>query len=169
LIDLAQGPLDIGPVAEDTKARKTERQLMRIVQASVALSVGSMNAFFFSVKEVNPVIRFEFTVATVLGFIASAVLSWFVWQAIVSAGRADKSRFRWLAGFAVALGLGTAAAFACGLRNVSSERYKDFIEGAALAVGVLVALGLVLWRLMRTFERASEPDTPVDDEPDAKK
>ena len=142
---------------------------MRIVQASVALSVGAMCAFFFSVKEVNPVIRFEFTLATVLGFIAAAVLSWFVWDVIVSAGRADKSRSRWLAGFAAALGLGTVAAFAYGLRNVASERYKDFIEGAALAVGVLVALGLVLWKLMRSFERASEPDTKTDGEPDERK
>jgi hypothetical protein len=125
-----------------------------------------MSAFFFSVKEVNPVIRFEFSVATVLSFIAAAVLSWFVWQLIVSAGRADKSRFRWLAGFAAALVLGTAAAFAYGLRNVASERYKDFIEGAALAVGVLVALGLVLWKLMRSFERASEPDTNKEGESD---
>ena len=148
---------------DDPKAGKNERQLMRVVQASVALSVGAMSAFFFSVKQVNPVIRFEFTFATVLSFLVAAVLSWFVWQAIVSTGRADKSRFRWLAGFSTVLCLGTAAAFAYGLRNVSSERYKDFIEGAALAVAVLVTLGLILWRLMRSFERASEPDTEADE------
>ena len=142
---------------------------MRVVQASVALSVGAMCAFFFSVKEVNPVIRFEFTFATLLSFAAAAVLSWFVWQVIVSAGRADRSRSRWLAGFATALGVATAAAFAYGLRNISAERYKDFIEGAALAVGVLVALGLVLWKLMRSFERASEPDTKPDSVPEERK
>ena len=152
-------------MTNDPKVDREERQLMRVVQASVALSVGAMSAFFFSVKQVNPTVRFEFSTLTVLGFAVAAVFSWMAWQVIAWAGRGRKSQLVWLSAFTTLLCLGTAAAFAYGMRNVSWERQKDFATGAALAVAVLVALGLVFWRLMRFFERASEPDQQANDTP----
>ncbi len=150
-------------MTNDPKVDREERQLMRVVQASVALSLGAMSAFFFSVKQVNPSIRFEFTVSTVIGFVAVASFSWMAWQVIAWTGRGRKSQVVWLAVFTTLLCVGTVAAFAYGLRNVSSERQKDFAAGAALAVAVLTGLGFVLWRLMRFFERASEREEKEQD------
>ena len=56
------------------KPTKDERDFVRVVQAGTALGLGVMAAFLYSLKQVHPSIRLEFTIGTVVTFLAAAVL-----------------------------------------------------------------------------------------------
>ena len=130
---------------------ENDRWLWRIVEGAVALSLGAMAAFFWSVKAVNPTLRFEFSFGTVVAFLVGTAVSLVAWRLMVGTGRGRKAG---LVVFSLFLCLVTAGAFVYGLKDVGGERAADFVVGTAWAVAFLVGVGFLLWRTGRFFEEA---------------
>ena len=142
---------------------------MRVVKLGAALSLAGMAAFLYSIKQFHPSLRFEFTLGTVLIFLLAAVIVWSVcgllFRAASSGGqpapghvlsRLKKPVARWLIAFAVVAILGTLAAFAYAVKDVSSSNLRDVIQGTLMALLTLTFVGVMFWRVVRFFEEESE-------------
>ena len=143
----------------ETPPTRNERDLLFVVKLSSAIGMGGLAAFLYSLKEVHPNIRLEFTFGTVLIAVAAAVASWFFCGLMARADAEEhptvaRRRFfiRWLIYFGGACAAGTIFAFAWSLRNVSSGGRRDVIEGTVLAVLVLTAGGFLIHKAFRFFE-----------------
>ena len=134
----------------------TDRQLWRIVQWAVAVSLGAMAAFLWSVKAVNPTLQFQFSLGAVAAFLIGATSSFLGWRVMAGGGRRTKSR---LITFSAVLCLVTFGAFAYGMRGVASERISDVAVGTALAFLFLGGVGFLLWRTGKFFEAADAKQT----------
>lgn len=138
---------------------RNERDLLRIVKLASALGMGALAAFLYSLKEVHPHIRFQWTAGTLIIAVATAVVSW-VFCGVMA--RADveehpsvaRRRFfiRWLLVFGGLSAAGTMLAFVLSLRNVSSRGRQDVLEGTVLALLVILAGGVLIHRAFRFFE-----------------
>ena len=138
---------------------KNERDLLLVVKLSSALGMGALAAFLYSLKEVHPSIRFEFTAGTAIIALATAVTSWIFCGLMARADAEEhpsvtRRRFfiRWLLFFGGLSGTGTVLAFANSLRNVSTRGRRDVIEGTALAFLVLLAGGFLIRKAFLFFE-----------------
>src|SRR5258706_11945943 len=129
------------------KPTKDEQDFVRVVKFATAFSLGVMAAFLFSLKQVHPAIRLDFTLGTVLAFLITAVFSWLFCGVLFkgefnegdSAGAAalKKRRVtRWIFFFVVVSGLATAGAFLYSLKDVSADSRREVIEGAGIATVV---------------------------------
>lgn len=138
-----------------------DRGLIWVVQISSALSLGVLAGLLYSVKAVNPVIRFEVSFATGVAFALAAVASVCFWHVVfklqgsegngdVAGNRRHKARL-WL--LAALLAVSLVFAFIYPLKDFSSEKVKDISFGAALALCFLTVLGLIFWRVVRFLER----------------
>ena len=136
-----------------TDPAKSKRQFARLVQGSIALSLGAMAAFLWSLKQVNPRTRFEFSTGTVIAFFIAAAASWSVWQVIARGGRQARFSF---ATFALVITALTVAAFAYGVKDVSRQKIHEVAIGAVLAILALSILGMALWRVVRFLEHDSQ-------------
>ena len=144
---------------------KNARDLDRVVQVSAALSLGALAAILYSLKEVNPVIRFEFSVGSVVAFALVASIVWTLAPRVISFAEPSEAElastrrkgnpWRALVGF-VAITVGTIAAVAFSLRNVQIEREADILNGVCMAVFVVAFLAAVMLRLMRFFESSDK-------------
>jgi len=130
-----------------------EDSFFRVAKASSALGMGVMAAFLFCLKEVNPAVRFEFSVGALVAFALAAGLSWSFWNAVAGAAARNKSQARRFFALAALLGLGTLGAFAYALKDVPSDRASDVMDGVLIAFLFLGMLGLVFWRVVRFFEK----------------
>ena len=138
---------------------KNERDLLFIVKLGSALGMGALAAFLYSLKEVHPHIRFEFTLGTVLIALGTAAASWIFCGVMARADTEEhpsvvRRRFfiRWLVVFGGLSTVGTITAFIFSLRNVSSRGQRDVLEGTLLAVLVLAAGGYLIHKAFRFFE-----------------
>jgi len=155
---------------------RNERDLLFVVKISSAIGMGVLAGFLYSLKEVHPSLRIEFSAGTVLVALAAAVLSWFFCGIMARADAEEhpnvaRRRFfiRWLVFFGGACTAGTVFAFAWALRNVSSGGRRDVIEGTVLAVFVLAAGGFLIHKAFRFFEaqdKASLDEHHRDEEED---
>lgn len=139
---------------------KTERQIARVMQLSVAVSLGFMAAFFWSLKQVNSHVRFEVSPGTGIAFLATAAISWQAWPMVAREQRRARRHFLL---FAVGVVVLTAGAFIYGVKDVSREKMRDVAIGAALAALALSVLGLAIWRVGKFLEKDSrqiDPDRP---------
>ena len=142
---------------------KDECDFFFVVKFSTALAFGCMAAFFYSLKQVHPDLRFRFTLGTVLVFLVVAVFSWIFCGVLAkseSTGgqphRRNRFMLRWLVWFFGLASLGTVAAFAYALKDVNSESRRDVIEGTVIAIAVLSLGGVLIWKAFRFFEEQSE-------------
>ncbi len=138
---------------------RNERDLIRVVKLASALGMGGLAAFLYSLKEVHPHIRFEFTFGTVLIALGTAVASWIFCGVMARADIEDhpsvaRRRFfiRWLIVFGGLSTAGTIIAFVVSLRNVSSRGQRDVLEGTLLAFLVIGAGGFLIHKAFRFFE-----------------
>ena len=145
--------------------QKDERDFFRVVKIATALGMGGMAAFLYSLKQVHPDIRFQFTAGTILIFFAVAVFSWMFCGVLAKSESADgqpanRKRFviRWLVSFIGITTLATAASFVYALKNVEWARRREVIEGTLLAFAVLSLGGLLVWKAFRFFEQQSEAE-----------
>jgi len=133
---------------------------MRVVKIGTSLSMGLMAGFLFSLKQVHPSIELRFGLGTVLAFGLVAVVSWRFCAILARAdepAETGRKRFmvRWMIGFLGLSALGTAAAFAYALKDVSSQNRWDVIEGTLIAVVVLAVGGWIIYRVFQFFEEQS--------------
>lgn len=115
--------------------------------------MGAMAAFLFCLKEVNPAVRFEFSPGALVAFVLAAGLSWSFWNAVAGAAARNKLQARRFLALAALLGLGTLGAFGYALKDVSTDRANDVLQGVVLAFLFLGVLGMIFWRVVRFFER----------------
>jgi len=145
------------------KPSKDEQDFVRVVKFSTALGLGLMVGFLYSIKQVHPNLRVEFTFGTVVAFLLTAIFSWifcgvlftgeFAGDGAAAAAAARKRRVRrWLILFLAISGLSTAGAFLYSLKDVSSESRREVIEGTGIAVLLLTIGGFLIHRSVRFFE-----------------
>jgi hypothetical protein len=138
-----------------------DRGMMWVVQFSSALSLGILAALLYSVKAVNPEIRFKVSVATWVAFALAAVLSVLFWHVVFklnrglaeghNEGQQGHKAALWF--LATALGISLVFAFAYPLKDFSSEKVWDIGFGALLAVTFLSVLGIIFWRVVCYLEQ----------------
>ena len=150
-------------MAEDP-GNRNERDLLRLVRLASALCMGGVAGFLCSVRQLHPNLRFGFSAVSIVGFVMAAGFAWVCFgclfrEAAESAagppGRRGKPIRRWLMLFGVVSGLATLGGFVYALKDVAGEELRNVIEGAALAVAVLVTIGWLLRRVVRLLEEES--------------
>ena len=138
---------------------KLGHQFARLMQLAVSVSLGFMAAFLWSLKQINPQVRFEVSFDTFAAFLVAGGVSWFIWPT------AARARRRFLT-FAAAVLLLTAGAFAYGVKDVSGAKLRDVAIGATLAVVALSVLGFALWLVSRFLEQDARTADQDRSEPD---
>jgi len=154
------------------KPTKDERDFVRVVKIATALGMGVMAAFLYSLKQVHPSIRLEFTFGSAVALVVTAVFSW-IFCAVLFRGEFDegdsahaatirKRRVaRWIIFFVTVSGLATAGAFLYSLKDVSAESRRDVIEGTGLAALVLTLGGYLIHKAVRFFEEQDKVSTEI--------
>jgi hypothetical protein len=122
--------------------------------------MGLMAGFLFSLKQVHPTIEFRFGWGTVAAFLITAAVSWKFCDVIArpdNNAQPGERRFvvRWMVGFIGLSSLGTIAAFAYSLRNVSSASRWEVIEGTGIALAVLSVGAWLIVKVFKFFEEQS--------------
>lgn len=142
------------------------------MQWSGAGCLGLTAAFVESLKTVNPAVRFELSIFTVLAFALVTGAAWYVAERVffraLLAGRRPPVRLA--VSFTALLTLGTLAGFVLALRGVSAERQQDMAIGTLWAVMALSVVGFAFWKVVQFLERdaaqTAAPPPPADqDEP----
>ncbi|MEY2409097.1 MAG: hypothetical protein QOF48_1767 [Verrucomicrobiota bacterium] len=152
---------------------RNERDLLIVVKLASALGMGTLAAFLYSLKEVHPHIRFEFSLGTVLIALGIGAASWIFCGVMARADSEEKAslarkRFfiRWVVVFGGLATAGTAIAFIVSLRNVSSRGQREVLEGTIMALLVIAAGAFLIHKAFRFFE---EQDKASLDERDDRK
>lgn len=70
---------DPKPPQNDAETRN-ERDLFWIMTFSTSLGFGVLTAFLCSLKDIKNDVSFEFSIGTVVGFVAGASAGWFFWR-----------------------------------------------------------------------------------------
>lgn len=139
------------------KAEKETNTLLRLLEWPSAVALGGLGAFLFSLKQVNPQVRFEINVVSWLVFAAGTFASWWIVHAVLRASKGAKLRFLL---FAALLGGSTVASFVYALKDVSPGKRLEILQGAGAAF-LFVALALYgFWRLVNFLERQGLPEDP---------
>jgi hypothetical protein len=139
---------------------KNHRDFMLIIKIGVALSLALMAAFLLSLKQVHPTIVMRLDWISIAGCLITGIVSWrfcTILQKSDESADPGRRRFmiRWMKGFLGAASLGTVAAFAYALKDVSGPSRLEVIEGTAIAVVVLAIGGWLIYRAFRFFEEQS--------------
>jgi hypothetical protein len=154
------------------KPTKDERDFVRVVKIATALGMGVMAAFLYSLKQVHPSIRLEFTFGSAVSLVVTAVFSW-IFCAVLFRGEFEESDSalsvtirkrrvaRWIIFFVTVSGLATAGAFLYSLKDVSAESRRDVIEGTGLAALVLTLGGFLIHKAVRFFEEQDRVSTEM--------
>jgi hypothetical protein len=146
------------------KHQKNVRDFDRVVIFSVALSLGAMACFLYSVKQINPTIQLEFTAGSILAFALAAIAGGLFARLALSEAAQEttgpsrpgawRSRRRiWLVVLGVLLFLGLVLSFLHSLKDVSVEKRSEFVAGTLMAFLALLVVGLVCWRIIRFLEQ----------------
>ena len=134
---------------------KSEHDFLRLVQWAGAGCLGITAGFIESLKSVNPTVRFELSLWTLL--VAAAVMgaSWYVAERAFFRALADgrPPPVKLVVGFVVLLSVGTVAGFVLALRGVSTERRHDVAVGTVWALLALGFVGFAFWKVVQFLER----------------
>lgn len=133
----------------------SERDFLRLLQWCGAACLGLTAGFVQSLKSVNPSVRFEFSVWTLLAFAVVTAAAWYVMERVFFRALMEGRRppVKLAVGFFGLLTVGTIGAFALALRGVSSERQHDMAVGTLWAVLALSIVGLAFWKVVQFLER----------------
>ena len=149
---------------------KSEHDFLCLVQWAGAGSLGLTAGFVESIKSVNPTVRFELSLWTLLVSAAVAGASWYVAERAFFRALAEgrKPPVKLVVGFVVLLSVGTVAGFVLALRGVSTERRHDVAVGTLWAVMTLSIVGFAFWKVVQFLERdaaktEAEASRPADD------
>ena len=133
---------------------------MRVVKIGTAVSMGVMAGFLVSLKQVHPSIELHFGVGTVVAFILAGAASWRFCAMLARPDSSDgtnRNRFivRWMITFLGISALGTLAAFAYSLKDVSARSRSEVVQGTLIAACVLAVGGWFIYRAFQFFEEQS--------------
>ena len=149
-------------------SERDNRDLVRVVHISSALSLGLMTAFLASTERFTPELQIRFSSVTCFAFAGAAVFSWGYWRTILGPGgrrltteglpAGGHRRSIVLGSLALLLCVGTVFAFVLAMKDVSREKAREVLEGTLLAGFCLAGLGLLLWRIARFLETSHEAE-----------
>ena len=122
-----------------------------------------MLAAVASLEKTSAGLTFAFTAATVVFFIIGAGLGWGFWRAaigwinsqaetVAANSSARKSRRQFAVWTALIL-LAGLVCFLFPLKFVLEGKRREVFEGFSMAVAVLSFVGVLIWRVIRAFER----------------
>lgn len=119
-------------------------------------SMGGMAAFIESLKQVNPQIRFEFGLWTMVSFFAGGILTWWSWgwweRGRRVAGGSARRGWCLVAIWALVL----VGGFGLPVVRLASGPRREMMIGVAFAFLVLGIVGAMLWRVVRFFDGDGE-------------
>ncbi|PHX95492.1 MAG: hypothetical protein CK546_02215 [Pedosphaera sp.] len=138
------------------------------MQWAGAGSLGITAGFVESLKSVNPTVRFELSLWTLLVSAAVTGASWYVAERAFfrALAKGCKPPVKLVVGFVALLSVGTVAGFVLALRGVSTERRHDVAVGTLWAVMALSIVGFAFWKVVQFLERdaaKTEEVHPVDE------
>ena len=162
------------------KPSNDEKDFVRVAKIAMAVGLGLMAAFLYSLKRVHPAIELKLTLGTLLVFIVTVAGSWAFGALLFkdelggdgSLPAADARRQqvkRALTYFLIIFGLATLGAFLYSLKDVSADGRREVLEGTGLAVLVLSIGGVLIHQAVKFFEaqdRASLQRPPEDEDAD---
>lgn len=145
------------------KPTKDEQDFVRIVKVGTALGLSVLTGFLYSLKQVHPVMVFEFGLGTVLSSLAAAVFSWLFCGVLFktefdegdtaqSAAIKKRRMTRWVIFFLVVSAISGAGVFLYSLKDVSAESRREVIQGTGIAVFVLTIGGFLIHKTVVFFE-----------------
>jgi membrane protease YdiL (CAAX protease family) len=136
-------------------AQKTDgRTLFRIAGAGASVAFGVMVGTLFALRSVPDGFTFELNSAAGIAFIAAAVFAWFYWRTIerMALEKVPAQRKKRFILFSIGLVLVGVVSFLYPMKFIPAEKRRDVFIGLALAVGCIVGVGLVMWKVRNFLE-----------------
>jgi hypothetical protein len=158
----------------DKRPKNNDRGLIRVIKFSSAAGLGIMAAFLYSVKQVTPRLRYEFSFGTVISFLLGTILSWFFWRLVFdrpdgAAVNPPKFRKRGFIALSLLFAAATVTPFALSLKGVAKDKALEVVQGTAIAMLALGGIGFLLWQVARFLEADSKQnDASRDSAPEDK-
>ena len=143
------------PRLPPTEPSNTARGIQRLVTWTSAVSMALTGATVASIRQVNPTVQFQFSVVTVLAFIACGVFTVAFCGIVLHRKHSPKRtrRLFYVAGAGAMLGF-----FTLSIKNVSEEKRMDVTIGTLAAVAVLSLVGWFFSRVVRFLEADAKRD-----------
>jgi len=138
-----------------------------------ALALGTLAAFLFSLKQINPELRIEWSLGSAIVFVIGTLVSWFLARAVFrmaeqpaldEADAARKGRKNKMILFVSVLSVATVCSLAYGLKDVSPAKRLDVIIGTGCAFLAIAAALYGFWRLVQFLERHGLPEEEEEEE-----
>jgi len=132
---------------------RNERDFLRVVKYGSALGLAGTAAFVASIRQLNPVARFELDWIVAVAFVVTGAGVITGWKLLF--GEGDTARAPQGRRFAVAaflLGSATVASFAWSLKDLSPEKRNQVAIGALTGLAAVSVVGVIVWRLVCFLE-----------------
>lgn len=161
-------------MSED-RHQKNTKDFFRMLEWPGALGLGGLVAFVVSLKQVNPQVRLEFDVWSLVALVVGTIGSYVLIHAVIgkegknimvdaSAGGRNQGqgakRKLWFLG--AILAVGTVAAFLYALKDLSPAKRWDIAIGAGAAMALIAVVMFLFWRLVRFLEKQGVPEDDED-------
>ncbi len=148
---------------KDAQTTGSPKTLFRIAGAGASLAFGAMVGTLFALKPVPDGLTFVLNAGAVISFIAAALFAWMYWRLVerMALEKVPAPRKKKFIVFSIGLVLVGIVSFLYPLKFIPAEKRKDVFIGLALAVGVLLGVGVVMWKVRRFLEadlKKSEED-----------
>ena len=153
------------------------RGFFNLLEWPSALGLGSLAAFLYSLKQVNPEVRFEINAWSWIILIAGTLIAWRATRSVFRAGeepfggaeltdqqRARQRKKRMLL-FLLILGGGMLVSLVYSLKDVPVSKRWDVTVGVSSAL-IFVSIALFFfWRLVQFLERHGQPEEESSQDP----
>lgn len=136
----------------------------RMAQFASALGVGAMAAFLWSIAEVVPALKFQFSTGVVVAFLLAAAATWLLWKNLLPAvlggqNPSTGNRKLWLLGTGLFLSAGTVVAFIRPLRHSMGDKAQQVVQGVLIAIAVLTFVAWMFSRVVRYLHADEEQNS----------
>jgi len=150
-----------------SEPKPNRNSFFRVMEWPAALSLGALVSFLFSLKQVNPEVRIEWSTGSLIALVIGTGVSWYLARLVFRiaeqpvgdrAGAAEKSRKRKMTLIVIVLAAGTVGSLVYSLKDVSAAKRMDVIIGTGSAF-IVIALALYgFWRLVQFLEKHGLPE-----------
>ena len=158
---------------------KESRGFFNMLEWPSAVGLGSLAAFLYSLKQVNPEVRFEISLWSWIILVLGTLVAWRATRSVFRAGedhlqnggilteqQRDRQRKTRMLRFALILGGGMLVSLAYSLKDVPASKRWDVSVGICSALIFISVALYFFWRLVRFLERHGQPEEqPPPDDP----
>ncbi|MBM3847448.1 MAG: hypothetical protein FJ405_14345 [Verrucomicrobia bacterium] len=138
----------------------------QVAKVCSAFGCGVMAGFLYSLKQVNPELRFEFGFGSLLCAVLGALVAVVIWNRAVELSASSHSlnaddhrrQRRWFLGLMGALFGGMLASYFYAIKDVRRSALLEVLQGVTLAFLVIGGIGILLIRLARLLNQNNPPD-----------